>query len=402
MERSHFETWKLVGVAFLAGAIATALVPETVPLLGAIGQQFHVKGVQLGWIVSLPTVVCAVGALAFGAVVDRVGDVRLLLAGLALVILGDIGVSLAPGLHWLYAARSFQGLGYVCITVAGPTFIQRITTGDTRRAAMAFWAAHTPVGFASAVLFGAELLAAGISWRASFLGHAGGALLIGVAVLMLPKAAGSGEYSRSAGTWTVLRTARSHAVAAGALAAGMLQVSVMALVPTLLAAAHRMSGTQSALVICAAMLANWLGSMLVVATPLRHRPMAALPISAAAAAFFGFVIVSDAAPRVTLELAAVMLFCATIGTANSFIWSLLPAAVPSPGAAGATAGLVTQGSYIGVFVGPPTFFLILHQGPWPIACLSVALTLLMVVPLFAHAHAARSRLPGTLHAANSH
>lgn len=402
MSRSHLETWRLVSVAFLAGAIATALVPETVPLLGAIGQQFHVKGVQLGWIVSLPTVVCAVGALAFGAVVDRVGDVRLLLAGMTLVILGDVGVSLAPGLHWLYAARTFQGLGYVCITVAGPTFIQRITTGDTRRAAMAFWAAHTPVGFASAVLFGAELLAAGISWRASFLGHAAAALLIGVAVLMLPRASGGTELRRSAGTGTVLRTARSHAVAAGALAAGMLQVSVMALVPTLLAAAHRMSGTQSALVICVAMLANWLGSMLVVATPLRNRPVAALPISAAAAAFLGFVIVSGAAPGLTLELLAVMLFCATIGTANSFIWSLLPAAVPSPEAAGATAGLVTQGSYIGVLIGPPTFFLILHRGPWTIAALSAALSLLMMTPLFAHARGARSGLRSPLHAADSH
>lgn len=402
MNRSPLETWKLVSVAFLAGAIATALVPETVPLLGAIGQQFHVQGVQLGWIVSLPTVACAVGALAFGTVVDRVGDVRLLLAGMALVILGDIGVSLSPGLHWLYAARSFQGLGYVCITVAGPTFIQRVTTGDTRRAAMAFWAAHTPVGFASAVLFGAELLAAGISWRVSFLGHAAGALIIGLAVLMLPRASASTGLSRSAGTSKVLRSARSHAVAAGALAAGMLQVSVMALVPTLLAAAHRTSGTQSALVICAAMLANWLGSMLVVATPLRHRPVVALPVSATAAALFAFVVVSDSAPGFTLEVASVLLFCATIGTANSFIWSLLPAAVPSAEAAGATAGLVTQGSYIGVLIGPPTFFLILHQGPWPIAGLSVALTLLMVTPLFAHACAVRSEVHGTLHTANSH
>jgi hypothetical protein len=55
-----------------------------------------------------------------------------------------------------------------------------------------------------------------------------------------------------------------------------------------------------------------------------------------------------------------------------------------------------------VLVGPPTFFLMLHQGPWPIAGLSAALMLLMVAPLFAHARAARSGVGGSLHTANSH
>jgi MFS family permease len=381
MSLDSLKKWAPIVVAVLAGSIATALVPQTVPILGAIAKEFQVDGAHLGWIVSFPTLACALGALAFGVVVDRVGDVRLLLAGIGLVILGDAGVSLAPELQWLFAARLFQGFGYVCITVAGPTFIQRITVGETRRAAMAFWAAHTPLGFAAAIFFAAQLVAAGISWRWSFLGHAAAALLIGIAALALGRAPSAANLSRSAGTWRVVTTGRVYAVAVGALGAAMLQVGVMTLLPSLLVEGYRLSVSQSALVIVAAMLANWSGAMLIVATRLRNIPAIALPISAAAAALFGFVAVSGFAANLSMQLAYIVLFCATIGTANALIWSLLPAAVPSPEAGGATAGLITQGSFVGVLIGPPTYFWIRHESASLVAALSLILAVLMLVPL---------------------
>jgi predicted MFS family arabinose efflux permease len=396
--------WIPIVVAVLAGSIATALVPQTVPILGAIAKQFQVDGAHLGWIVSFPTLVCALGAVAFGVVVDRVGDVRLLLLGLLLVILGDTGVSLAPELHWLFAARLFQGLGYVCITVAAPTFIQRITSGEARRAAMAFWAAHTPIGFAAAIFFAAQLVAAGMSWRWSFLGHAAAALLVGAAALSLRRIPSAASVSRSAGTLRVLTSARVYAVAVGALSSAMIQVGVMTLLPSLLADNLGFSGPQAALVVVAAMLTNWLGAMLVVATRLRNIPGIGLPLSAVAAAFFGFAAVYLQGPGVdvALVLGCVMLFCAAIGTANALIWSLLPAAVPSPEAAGATAGLITQGSFVGALIGPPTYFWIRHASGWSLAVLSVALAVLMVVALFAHTAGGRSGLGKALRAVNSH
>jgi len=390
MSQKQLQMWTPILIAFLAGTIATALVPQTVPILGSIAREFQVDGANLGWIVSFPTLVCAVGALAFGVVVDRLGDVRLLLLGMVLVILGDLGVSLAPRLQWLYGARLFQGLGYVSISVAAPAFIQRVAAGDMRRAAMAFWAAHTPVGFAVAVFFGAQLLAAGVSWRLSFLGHAAGALLVGTAVLALRRAAGGTGVSRSAGTRAVLCSGKAYAVAAGALAAAMLQVSVMTLLPALMTRDYGLTGPQSSYVIVAAMLANLAGAMLVVTTRLRNAPLPALPISAAVAALLGYVIVSGLDAGLHAALACILVFAATIGTANSIVWSLLPAAVPSPEATGATAGLITQGSFLGVAVGPPTFFWIRHQSAVLIAALCAALAVLMLVALVAHVAGKRS------------
>jgi MFS family permease len=399
---SSLKQWTPIMIAVFAGSIATALVPQTVPILGAIAKEFQVNGARLGWIVSFPTLTCAVGALAFGVVVDRIGDVRLLLAGLVLVILGDAGVSLAPGLQWLFAARLFQGFGYVSITVAAPTFIQRITAGDTRRAAMALWAAHTPIGFAAAVYLAAQLLAAGLSWRFSFLGHAAAALIIGVAGLTLRRAPSVTTVSRSAGTRQVLTTPRAYAVALGALGAAMIQVGVMTLLPSLLAEGRGFTGKQSALVIVTAMVANFAGAMLIVATRMRNVPAIALPISATAAALFGFLTVSGTATDLSMQLACVLLFCATIGTANALVWSLLPAAVPSAEAAGATAGLITQGSFVGALLGPPTFFWIRHESSLLIGGLSLVLAVLMWVALFAHAHARRPGVGKGLRAADTH
>ncbi len=402
MSSNSVNTWLPIIVVVLAGAIATALVPQTVPILGAIAEEFSVDRGHLGWLVSFPTMVCAFGALAFGVVVDRLGDVKLLLAGVVLVILGDAGVSLAPALDWLFAARLFQGFGYVCITVAAPTFIQRTTTGDTRRAAMAFWAAHTPIGFAAAVYFGAQLLAVGLSWRWSFLGHATAALLVGIAALTLSHAPSAAKVSRSAGIWQVLTSVKAYLVALGAAAAAMLQVSVMVMVPSMMTGQYGLSGPQSAFVVVMAMLCCWCGSMLVVATRVRNMPGMALPLTALAAAFFGFAIVSELAETLSMVLAQIMLFAATIGTANALVWSFLPAAAPSHETAGATAGLITQGSFLGVLIGPPTFFWIRHQSPVLVALLALVLAILMLVSLFAHAPTGRPGIGKALSAADAH
>jgi hypothetical protein len=233
------------------------------------------------------------------------------------------------------------------------------------------------------------------------MGHAAVAVLVGLAALQLRKAQSIASVSRSAGTRRVLTSPRTYSVAAGAAAAGMLQVGLMVMLPTLLAEGHGYTTQQSALVIVAAMLANWIGAMIVVTTGVRNAPAIALPVSAAIAAFFGFAIVSGMADDLSTKVTCVMLLAASVGMANSLVWSLLPAAVPSPEAGGATAGLITQGSFIGVFLSPPVFFWIRHEGPLPMALLALVLTILMVVPLVAHAHA-RREIGGAMRPVSSH
>lgn len=384
--------WSRIVIVFLAGSIATALVPLMVPILGPISAEFGIRGTQLGWVVSIPSLICAVGALALGIVVDRAGDVRILVAGTILCILGDVGVVLAPQASWLFAARLFQGIGYVSLTVAGPAFIQRTTLGETRRAAMAFWASHTPMGFAMAVFCGAQLIAAGLSWRYSFVAHGLAAIAIGVALATLRRSQSAATVSRSAGTREVVSSPRAYLIAAGACAAALLQTGVMVSVPKLFAARFALSGPHSALVVVAAMTASWLGAMIIVATRVRDFPKFVLPASALAAALLVRGLLSQSLGAFELALAFVLMFSALIGLANSLIWSLMPAAVPMPEASGATAGLITQGSFLGVLLGPPVFFWVSQQSSITTDALLVILVLLMLAPLqVVHANRARPR-----------
>jgi hypothetical protein len=135
--------------------------------------------------------------------------------------------------------------------------------------------------------------------------------------------------------------------------------------------------------------------MLVVATRVRNLPGIALPLTALASAFFGFAIVSEPAGGASVALAEIILFGASIGIANALVWSFLPLVAPSHETAGATAGLITQGSFLGVLIGPPTFFWIQHQGPVPVAALTLLLAILMGVSLFAHTPVERARIGKT-------
>jgi hypothetical protein len=174
-----------------------------------------------------------------------------------------------------------------------------------------------------------------------------------------------------------------YVVALGACAAALLQTGVMVTLPTVLATRFGLATPQAALVVLVAMIANWAGGMLIVTTGMRRAPRITLPVFAIAAAAISAGMLLHAAPALPFELVMVLGFSATLGAANSLIWSLLPVAAPRPEAAGATAGLITQGSFIGVLTGPPALFALLDGQPILILAFASLLALLMLVALAA-------------------
>ena len=380
--RQTLGIWIPVAVLVAAGSMAMATVPQAVPILGALAQVFHANDQSLGWIVSFPSVACALGALAFGIAADRVGEIKLLLLGVALLILGDLGAVLAPDLGALFGARLFQGVGYASVIVAAPSLIQRKTAGDTRRAAMALWSAHPPAGFAVAIFMVSQAMAAGLSWRWSFLGHAGAAALVAVAVLAVVRAPAGKPPGRAAHVLGVLSSGRVYAVAAGTMGSAMLQTGLMVLLPSYLAQTRGFTAQESALVIVAAMIANFSGALVIVTTRIKDAVGRALPITALAAALLAIAILMGGGLALPVLLTVVLLFTAAVGAANSLVWSLLPGVTPSPQSAGATAGFVTQGSFAGVLLGPPAFFAA-HQShqAWLGAAICLSLGLIIMSPL---------------------
>jgi hypothetical protein len=64
----------------------------------------------------------------------------------------------------------------------------------------------------------------------------------------------------------------------------------------------------------------------------------------------------NVSPGVAGAVVAPVVFTGTLGVANALIWALLPSAISNPQVSGAFGGFVTQTTFIGVLIGPPTFF----------------------------------------------
>ena len=54
-------SWLAVVLIVAFGAAATAVVPQAVPVINLIAARFPEGGGNVGWIISLPSAICAVG-----------------------------------------------------------------------------------------------------------------------------------------------------------------------------------------------------------------------------------------------------------------------------------------------------------------------------------------------------
>ncbi|NYY80228.1 hypothetical protein DMH27_04355 [Raoultella planticola] len=113
-----------------------------------MARDFHITGHgQVGLVMSLPSLMVALGALLAGYTVDRIGDRVVLLIGAIIIVSGDLLVIAAPTFKLLLICRAITGVGYVLTAVAAVTLLIRITTGKQRTMAMALWSTFVPASF---------------------------------------------------------------------------------------------------------------------------------------------------------------------------------------------------------------------------------------------------------------
>lgn len=346
-----------IGLVYLLGVLAAMVVSEAVPELSDMAREFHPQNPSLiGLIMSLPSLVVVIGALAAGYLVDRIGDRPVLIAGAVIVLLGDLGVIAAPSLSLLLAARVVGGIGYLLMAVAAVVMLMRITTGRQRIWALALWATFVPVSFILPFLT-AGLAASAGSWRVAFGSHAIVlAALLGVGLLILPgRAESATAASRTAGLAQVLRSPLIYLLGLSFGADAFLQSGIIASFGPYLARHYGANVMAINGWNVGAMISNTIGALAV--GRLLNRGIAAHLIG-----FVGMVLTG---------LPAFLLFAFPIGIGPSIaaswvftfgsgllvgMWALLPAVAPSPQAMGASSGLVTQITLLGVLLGAPVIF----------------------------------------------
>jgi len=134
------------------------------PIGAALGG--GVSGVQ--WVVDAYTLVFAALILSAGAVGDRSGHKRLLMAGFAVFTLASAACGLVPSIGELIAARAVQGAGAAALGASSLSLINHTYPDAAGRArAVSVWTAGGAATLAAGPLIGGLLIAA-VGWRSIF------------------------------------------------------------------------------------------------------------------------------------------------------------------------------------------------------------------------------------------
>ncbi len=356
MTEQATKRWPQILVIYGLSVASAMVVSEGVPALGGIGAEFHPRSPALiGLVMSIPALVVAIGGLLAGWVVDQAGDRRILLLGGLVMLAGDAAVLAAPSLGLLLAGRIVAGLGYLCMAVSAVAMLTRISQGRERVAALALWSTVIPASFIGAFVFGALLHDFG--WRWIFGAHIiVSAVLLAIGASALPvRREGEAISSRTAGVAAVLRSPSIYALGLSFAAAAFLQTGMIAVLAKLLAMRVGASEAEVHSFGIVAMLFNMGGAFAV--GVLLNRGVAAWVIGSVGAliAAVGTLLLRFVVPDLGSAIAVDCLLMFGCGLLAG-MWALLPRVAPSPQSFGATSGLITQITLIGVLFGPPSAF----------------------------------------------
>lgn len=354
MSRGSTTHWPFVVLATFAGAVAAMQIGKVPPAIPVLRTELHLGLVAAGWIVSIFNATSALFGTGAGIVADRLGHRHAVVGGLLMLAVGSALGGLAPTAGLLLAARFVEGVGFLVIVVASPSFIARVTAARHLRLAIGLWASYMPVGMAGMMLVSPLLLHA-FDWRGLWFANALLALAVAAAFWVVSR--GQPLSPARYRSWADLRTSVARPgpwLLAAAFTCYTLQFfALMAWLPTFLV--ERLGATLStaalmtALVVAANMAGTWVGGWLL------HRGVARWLLIAGVAGTLGFLAIavfSGPFPVMT-KLAFAFLFSAVGGVLPTACLAGAPVHAASPAQVGAVNGIIVQGSNTGSLLGPP-------------------------------------------------
>ncbi len=138
--------WVMLGVGMLAQVAGTVLSNAPLFLIPYLHLERGLTLVEAGFLASTPFVSITVSLVAWGAVVDRIGERRSLSIGLAIVTAGGLGAALSSTYVWIGAFWLVAGIGAASTNSASGRLVVGWFPPERRGTAMGIRQTALPLG----------------------------------------------------------------------------------------------------------------------------------------------------------------------------------------------------------------------------------------------------------------
>jgi len=233
-----------VFVLWFAGLGAAAQFAKIAIPFQDIQDRFPDAGSELGWLLSLVSLIGALFGVVAGSLVANLGAKHVLTFGLCLGALVSVWQATLPGFYFFLGSRLIEGFSHLAVVVAAPTMIVQIASARFRGPAMTLWSTFFGVAFAFVAWVGLPLTAP-YGLETLFVAH--GIFLMSIAALIaifIPPIAKGGSAigrGRASPLEMHLRAYRSPWISApgvGWLFYTLTFVSLLAIIPSKLPSQH--------------------------------------------------------------------------------------------------------------------------------------------------------------------
>lgn len=373
LEGSGRTDWKLIFLIFFAGVAGAWQVGKVPPALDQLRSELSLTLVGAGWAVSMFTGVGVLSGVLTGAVADRLGQRKMIIAGLLVTAGSGLIGSFAGSQAILLASRFIEGLGYLTVNVSAPVLISRIALPSDRKLAIGLWSGFMPVGTAS-MMFISPLILEPFGWRWLWLINSG---LLGCLAWLTARSTRSLNLVRentdnSEWLTRLVRNMGLTATRPGPLLLAatfcLYALNFMALagfLPILLNRELAYSTTVSAVLSAIVVLANFPGNL--TGGWLLQRGVKRVWLLSGACLVMGLCgwgIYQDLLPGPVRYLLCVV-FTGMGGMIPAACFEAAPILAPRPDLVATTTGFMLQGASLGSTLGPPTLAVVMGWwGGW--------------------------------------
>jgi MFS family permease len=212
---------KLLGVALFFAIAATNILT---PLLPNIKDDFAISVATAGLVVSTYGFARLLTDLPSGVALERIGEQRVAVGGVVLLLAGSIVGSISPSVEWLIVARIASGLGSGLMTAVTLTGLSWTASARNRGAVMSLFQLANNSGIAIYPLLGGAIGAV-LGWRLTFVVSGIGAVVAGLMLVPLLGRIEAGRkrdvVARKVDTLEFELTPRRRRIALGSIFAGV-------------------------------------------------------------------------------------------------------------------------------------------------------------------------------------